>query len=250
MKEWLKETSILGFRSPDALVRESVDRHIYRYSNNLVVKLDKPGHRNRFSYSEEALKEIRLNQEARKELGKGLQEQGASSELISETQTVINLGNDGQISYVESQVWHQNALSLGQLGFKVLTLPKETLIKIKRIFQTDIEFLSKRRKFLDLTGSGETMWRFPISTIKYLFPLFSAENIVIDENYVPWIVDVENFEKYEVHMNQGLKPWIRRKVKLIGALISVGIITLLETFVRSGEKTSISPLETKSSGQS
>lgn len=217
----------LPFGNNLPVFKESRHRLVTIVSHDFLAKIPKvDGDRSVFSNLKDALEEIKQNEDARNKIRELLTSLGASSDIVTPTQTVIHAAVQGAgITYSEIQRWHKDALPIGTLGINIFQLPVTTLRDLKALFHVNIHLLKNQKTCFEFDVSKDASQpSFKDKLLQNLVPLLCSHNVLILLDNSVRLVDVESLELFSQFTNNGIKDWFKRQVKTVGFRISLGIL--------------------------
>lgn len=210
-------------------LKESRHRLVTIVSPEYIAKIPKAeGDRTVFSNLNTALEEIKQNDDSRTKIQELLYSLGASSNIVTPTQTVLHVSPLGEgITYSEIQRWHKDALPVGTLGMKIFDLPLSSLRDIKALFHVNILLLTEEKTCFEFDGSADASQPSTIEKLLHnLFPLLYSHNVLILPDNSVKLVDVESLEKFSQFTKNGIKGWLKRQVRHVGCKISLSLLNI------------------------
>lgn len=218
------EIGIDVFKSPDRKIGQSRNTDVYGYEKEkLVIKV--PKRENGVIDSvDRALSEIGDYKEASELVASLVEANGSRSDLVVNQTAVIHDSEDGKgVSYSRVQRWYKDAKPLVELGVKILDLPRQSILDLRSIFTTNLQLYKERGAFLDLVGSTTSKRSKLSKVVKHLLPIFYSENIVIDKDNTPRIIDLGSLNNIKT---ESLATKIRCALQVLGSEISLAILNL------------------------
>jgi hypothetical protein len=206
-------------------IAESASRTVNAFDTAPVVTKEfKPTHLTTFATKEEALATMRTTKAVRTELAQAMRESGISETAFVDVTPVIHADHNGAITFSEVQTLVPGAKPLGKEGIGVFGLPKTARKDLQKLFELNIQTWKKKGYVLDVCGSTSRNPSRVKSLARLLLPLFSSENIVVDEEKNVRFIDFA-----DLHPNSGLKRRIAIYSEVAGSYISAGILRAYNT---------------------
>ncbi|MEK9200524.1 MAG: hypothetical protein AAB909_00960 [Patescibacteria group bacterium] len=211
----------LPFRKPDKLIGSSRKTEVYGFEpEGLVVKIPKVGS-NQFESVDQAREDVLLHRTLIERVSGLMEKSGGMRSTMFPDEAVIHKDGQGRITYARVQPYLKHAVSLSDLGMKIIDMSKKDLEELKRIFKINIDLWKNEGVYLDMVGSTASKRNFFLRKIKRLLPLFFSENIMIDKQKGLFMVDVGVLEETRT---QGFRKKLRGIVQYMGSELSVRII--------------------------
>jgi hypothetical protein len=209
------------FKETSNSIGESRRNTVFGY-DSLVVKTPKTGFREDVS-----LREIKEKSERYKEscdlVRKKIQKLEGKKEIVVDQSLIIHKSTMGGITYSRVQKKIPEAKTLGSIGTKLLGSDPKTLMNLRRIFESNIQIYKEKNCFLDIVGSTVSKQPKITKITKHLLPLFYSENIMLDKEGTPKLVDMGELTNIK---NENLSTKLRCKFQIIGSHISINLINL------------------------
>jgi len=211
------------FKTPDNCVGESIGNIVCGYDNSeLLVKVPKSGKKENISLGR--VRERLANyQEACNLVKNRVKTWGGRENMVVKQSLVAHNSDSGGVTYSRVQKRFREARSLVEVGVGVLSLKRQSLLDLKSIFKTNIQIYKERGAVLDLVGSS-TLKRPKIEKVfRHLFPIFYSENILIDSEGNPKLVDMDGLISIK---NAKLLTRLIYGMEMIGSYLSIGLLDL------------------------
>jgi len=207
-------------KSPDTFVGKSDNSFVVGYEDqHILAKFDRKAKERLFVQKKRALARVRFERKERQQIREELQQHSNSPDIVPGVDVVIHNGKHGDISYSEIQEWYQGSRTLAEAGWSLFSGKLEILEDLRLIFSSSIDHYRKTRDLYDIQGT--VLELNPIQKIVSAFlPLLSSTNIIIDKDGHIRFVDADMLKGKGLP----LRTWLHRQVKLMGTLISVGVL--------------------------
>lgn len=218
------ETGIGVFKPPDRKVGHSRMRTVYGYEDQeLVIKVPETGKKGVGTINM-AMSEIGDYENARKLIASLVEANGGRSDVVvKQTAVIHDPKDDGGVSYSRVQRWYPDAKPLAEMGVNILDLPRQSLIDLRSIFIANLRIYREKGAFLDLVGSTISKRPKISKIVKHLFPIFYSENIVIDKDDVPRLIDLGSLNNVKA---DNLATKIRCVLQVLGSEMSLAILNI------------------------
>ena len=234
------ETGVDALLPADRKIGQSRKTNVFGYENvGLAIKVPKQEFKHTKS-AEETRTEIENYEQTRKLVASLVAENGGRPEII-EPQTAIihDAPEKGKVTYSRVQKWYPDSYPLSKMGLGLFDLPRQALVDLKSIFQTNVKMWKERGAFLDIVGSTVSKQSTITKLTRHLFPLFYSENILIDKDNIPRIIDLGSSQSIKT---EDFKTKLRCLAQVLGSELSIGMLNIGLIM----KKKDSSPLVTKS----
>lgn len=204
---------------PETLVGKSNNSIVVGYNQKkILLKCDRKSMQRVYPDLKTAFTYIGREQKERIQIRDELQKVCNSPNILPAVDVVIHNGENGSICYSEVQEWFQDGKTLAQYGWNIIHLKADTIHDIRTIFEKSIKHYLETGDVYDIQGTV-----IGLNGIKKfmtaLMPLFSSTNILVCDDQVHFI-DATML----VGTNLPVRTIIHRQIKILGAIISVGLL--------------------------
>lgn len=217
------ETGVGALKQPGKKVGQSRKTEVYAYTSpELVIKVPNVNEKV-FDSQQSAINEIKAYEKAREVISDLVDKNGGRRDIVEGQRAIIHDSQEGGVSYTRVQKWFKNSHPVSEVGLSIFSLPKQSLIDMKSIFQTNVELWKQKGAFLDLVGSTASKRSVFSKISRHLLPLLYSENIIIDQENKPHFIDIGgiNDVKAETFLTK-----LRCYLQVIGSYISIGLINV------------------------
>lgn len=215
------ETGVGAMKLPDRKVGQSRKTEVYAYTSpELVIKIPNTNEKV-FDSQQSAINEIKAYEEARKVISDLVEKNGGRGDIIEGQRAIIHDSRGGGVSYTRVQKWFKNSHPVSEMGFSILNLPKQSLIDLRSIFETNIELWKQKGAFLDIVGSTVSKRSIFSKISRHLLPLLYSENIIIDQENNPHFIDIGGINNINT---ESFLTKLRCYLQIIGSYVSIGLI--------------------------
>lgn len=218
------------FRKPDEHIATTLYRDVFAYRHpGRVVKVSDTKDKAKmiFSNLDSALSDIQARTASRRRIAEAFQERDIDPGIVPNVDSVIHQRAGGRgITYSEVQRWFEGSSTLGEIGWRFFKLPPPTLRNLREVFQLNRDLFSKEKVCLDITGSrGSNSCDILSRAVVNIFPLFNSQNILVEPAGTLRLIDIEDLAQTKAYYQQGLKAWIRCRVKDFGFMSSIAMLS-------------------------